>query len=96
MRTHLIQLSILLVVYIALSYFSPFLIANATQSPEFFQDSNSQFILNLIVSFIFAFNPVTKKFAGNQTVEKTFFKILKKLAPRCFEWVIAKETYLSI
>ena len=70
MKQILVQLCIMLVVFLAIWFLSPFIIAGMVSWPDWLKDSNVQFLISLVVATLFAFNPGTAHFVRNKVVIK--------------------------
>lgn len=60
----------MLVVFLAIWFFSPLVTAGITQWPAWLRDSNMQFLLGTLISLILAFNPGTTRLVRNTAAIK--------------------------
>lgn len=68
MKQILVQLCIMLVVFLAIWFLSPYIVAGIASWPDWLKDSNMQFLISLVVAVLLAFNPGTAHFVRNKVV----------------------------
>ncbi|WP_150084577.1 hypothetical protein [Prosthecochloris aestuarii] len=61
MKTFLLKLFVMLLIFIAIWFLNPVLQDSIDQWPEWLGDTNMQFLLSFIAALVLAFNPVTAR-----------------------------------